>query len=66
MVGYIPAALEQHGLARATRYAQQGVVLHVARADLQHIGVAAHEVHVVRVEHLGHDCQAKLVLVPTS
>ena len=51
-------ALEQHGLAELARHLEQRVVLHVARADLDHVGVLGDELGVRRVEQLGDDRQA--------
>ena len=54
------AALEEHGLAQAAEPLQQREVLHVARADLQAVGVLGDEVDGLGVEHLGDDRQPRL------
>ena len=54
------AALEQHRTLHAAQLGEQREVLHVARADLQHVGVLGDEVDVARVHHLGHDGQPRL------
>ncbi len=56
--GGVHAALEHDRLAHAADRLQQREVLHVAGADLQHVGVAGDQVHVGRVDHLGHDREA--------
>ena len=56
--GGVHAALEHHRLAHPADRLQQREVLHVARADLQHVRVAGDQVHVTRVDHLGHHRQA--------
>ena len=38
---------------------EQGEVLHVARADLQHVGVLGDEIDLPRVHHLGHHRQSR-------
>ena len=55
--GRLHAALEHDRLARLADCLQQPEVLHVASADLQHVGVGADEVDVVRVDDLGDDGQ---------
>ena len=55
------AALEQHRHADVADRLEQQVVLHVARADLEHVGVARDQRHVGRRHHLGDDRQAGLV-----
>ena len=42
------AALEQHGLAQLAHRLQQREVLHVARADLEDVGVLGHGVAASR------------------
>ena len=54
------AALEQHGPSHASELGEQREVLHVARADLQHVGVLGDEIDLPRVHHLGDDRQAGL------
>ena len=39
-------------------FAQQRKVLHVSRADLQHIRVARDPLDIARIEHFGNDAQA--------
>ena len=46
-------ALEEYRPLHAADLGQQGEVLHVARADLQHVRVLGHQLDVARVEHLG-------------
>ena len=48
------AALQEHGLAEAAHALEQLEVLHVARADLQHVHVVPHEVHVLGGHDLRH------------
>ena len=52
------AALQQHGNTRLTDGLQQVVILHVARADLQDVGIPGDEIHVMGRHHLGDDRQA--------
>ena len=40
---------------------QQRIVLHVAGADLQHVGIVGHQRDVLRGHHLGDDGQAGLL-----
>ena len=56
------APLEQHRAPRAPDLRQQRVVLHVARADLDHVGHLEHLVEVPLVHQLGDDRQAGLGL----
>jgi thiamine biosynthesis protein ThiI len=56
--GGVHAALEHDRLAHAADRLQQREVLHVARADLEHVRVAGDQVHVAGVDHLGHHRQA--------
>ena len=58
------AALEQHRAAGAADLGQQRVVLHVARADLDHVGDLEHRLDVARVHQLGDDRQAGLAPWP--
>ena len=53
-------ALEQHRLAELARDLEQRVVLHVARADLDHVGVLGDQLGVRGVEQLGDDGQPGL------
>ena len=55
------AALEQHRPAEPAQFGQKQEVLGVARPDLEHVGVRAHDVQVARVHDLGDDGQAGLV-----
>ena len=57
-------ALEQHRLAELAGDLEQRVVLHVARADLDDVGVLVDHVGVLGVEQLGHDRQAGLARAP--
>ena len=52
------AALEQHRPVDLAQLAQQGEVLHVARADLQDVGALGHRAHVLGRHHLGDDRHA--------
>ena len=52
------AALEQRWHAGTAHLFEQLVVLHVARTNLQHIGVACHQRNISGRHHLGHDWQA--------
>src|SRR5580765_6059605 len=45
-------ALEQHGLPRVAELTQQGVVLHVARADLEDVAVLGNQLDLADVYHL--------------
>ena len=54
------AALEQDRPPHASELGEQREVLHVARANLQHVGVLGDEVDLSRVHHLGHDRQSRL------
>src|ERR671910_2465830 len=56
------AALQQHWFARAADLSEQRVVLHVARAELNHIGRLEHGLEVADVQQLGNDRQAGLDL----
>ncbi len=56
------AALEQRRAAGAADLREQRVVLHVARADLDHVGDLQHVVEVAHVHQLGDDRQAGLGL----
>ena len=56
------AALEQHRQARAADLAQQRVVLHVAGAELDHVGDLGDRLDVARVHQLGDDRQPGLGL----
>ena len=52
------AALEQHRPRRLADCFEQAVVLHVARADLQHVGVFGDQRHVLAGDDFGHDGEA--------
>ena len=52
-------ALEQNGQLRLSRAPEQGKILHVARADLDHIGIFFHEIDTSFVERLGDNLQAE-------
>ena len=54
-------SLEQHWPTRARRRNNQRIVLHVARADLQNVGVLRNQVHVGLGHDLGYDGQAGLM-----
>jgi hypothetical protein len=51
------AALEQHGLVGLPDLREQVEVLHVARADLEHVGRLHDLLHLARVHHLGREGQ---------
>ena len=51
------AALQHHRHARSPHGVEQREVLHVARADLQHIGELGDHVDLRRLHHLGDDWQ---------
>ena len=55
-------ALEQHRDAGAADLGQQRVVLHVARADLDHVGDLGDRLEVAHVHQLGDDRQAGSLL----
>jgi hypothetical protein len=52
------APLEQDRPGGGADGLQQGEVLHVAGADLEHVGVGSDQVDGARVDHLGHHRQA--------
>ena len=54
-------ALQQGGLARVADGLEQLVVLHVAGADLEHVGVLGDHRDVLGGHHLGDDRQARLL-----
>ncbi len=56
-----PPRLRRTGRPRAARRAQQREVLHVARADLQDVGVAGDDRHFFPGEDLRHHRQARLL-----
>ena len=58
--GGVHAALEQDRLAGRADGLEQREVLHVAGADLKHVGVRADQVDARRVDDLGDDRQADL------
>ena len=51
------AALDEHRLPQLSGALQQGKVLHVARADLHHIGPFSHQVQSLVVDGLGDYAQ---------
>ena len=55
------AALQQHRQARFADRFQQRIVLHVAGADLQHVGVGGHQFDVLLRHHLRDDRQPRCV-----
>ena len=55
------AALQQHRLLGLADFLEQIEVLHVAGADLEHVGVAFDQRHLARVHHLGDDRHVVLV-----
>ena len=58
------AALQQHRLRRPADLGEQVEVLHVPRADLDHVGDLDHRLDVARVHQLGHERQAGLARAP--
>ena len=56
--GAAEAALEKHGLAAFAERFEQHEVLHVARADLHHVGVLRDEIDVAIAHDFGHDAEA--------
>ena len=56
--------LSSTGTPGAADLGQQRVVLHVARADLDHVGDLEHRLEVARVHQLGDDRQARLAPSP--
>ena len=54
------SALQEGGLARVAHGLQELVVLHVAGADLEHVGILGDHRHMLRGHHLGDDRQAGL------
>ena len=54
-------ALHQHRLAQLAGLFQQREVLHVARADLDHVGPFGHQFEGLVVERLGNDAQPETV-----
>src|SRR5580658_31335 len=52
------SSLEQDGFLDDGEPAQQGEVLHIACADLEHIGVLADQVHIFGTHDLGYDWKA--------
>ena len=55
----LSAALQQHRLAQLAGLLQQGEVLHVARADLDHVGPFGDQLQGLVVDGLGDDAQAE-------
>src|SRR5487761_766503 len=53
--------LQQDRLARAAGLLEQRVVLHVAGAELEDVGIARHQLDVARRHHLCHDLEAGLL-----
>ncbi len=47
-------SLEQHRFTGMADFLEQGEVLNIARADLQHVGIRFHQIHVRRIDHFGH------------
>ena len=54
-------AFEQHRLFQFSNALEQRIILHVARADLDAVGVFGNEQRAFRVHCLGHDRQAALL-----
>ena len=54
------ATLEQHRPLRTTHFGEEWKVLHVARADLQDIGVPRHQLHLSRIHYFRHDRHARV------
>ena len=54
------AALEKHGFFGAAGALEQRKILHVARADLDHVGVFFDEVEAFVVDGFGDDAEAEL------
>ena len=55
------AALQQHRLADFAESAEKIVVLHVARAHLEHVHIGKHHLNLRRVHHFADSRQAELV-----
>ncbi len=55
------AALEHDGHRRMPQLAQQREVLHVARADLEDVGIALHQFELADVHDLGHELEVVAV-----
>ena len=53
------AALQEHRLARLADRLEQAEILHVARADLQHVGVCRHAVDRLDRRDLRHDLEPR-------
>ena len=49
------------GRARLPDFGEQVEILHVAGADLEHVGIAIDQLDAARVHHLGDDRHAVLV-----
>ena len=62
----VHAALEQHGPRLLAEPLQQREVLHVARADLQHVGVACDQFHLLRRQALRRWRKPLVVFTPKS
>ena len=54
-------ALQEHRLVRAADLGEEREVLHVPRADLDHVGRVDDRLDVAGVHQLGHDRQARLL-----
>ena len=52
---------EQRRLALLTHGLKEAVILHVPSADLQHVGIAGDEFHVLGANHLGDDRQSGFI-----
>jgi hypothetical protein len=53
------AALQEHRLAGASGALEQRKILHVARADLDHVGILIDQIERFVVDGFGHDEQAE-------
>ena len=53
--------LRSTGIRVSADFAQQRKVLHVPRADLQHIRISSDELDVARIHHFGHDAETVTV-----
>ena len=54
------AALQQYRLADAPQLAQQIIILHIARADLENIGISRQQRNLAGIHHLTDDQQPRL------
>ncbi len=57
--GRAHAALDKHRLAQLPGFLEERKILHIAGADLDHIGPSSHQVKRFGVERLGDDGQPK-------